>query len=299
MTEIASEIASFGNVVNSLRAVRNEYNEQLKSIPQYDAFLLVESSTQRVADTLQSAISSAVPSMATEVVAALEEAKSKFRQHLASVPEYRALLAIDKLISDVPADLGVQPVPQSAQAVADEVQVTPVEAAAPQGLLARETVSEAEAVAVEPLHVTAIEQAPPRFDAFAQAETLDEPAAVAAVADPAEPPADHEPALQIEMVIPLPAVPAVVQADEVEHGAEPADVITAEALAEHVPEDGTEATLAAIAQQLSAHHEAASQGHVTEEASAQPHETTPETSLTEPAQATHPETFGHEAEKAA
>src|ERR1700742_3218978 len=101
-----SAVASFGNIINSLRSVRDEYNEHLKSVPQYEAFLLVESSTQKAADTLQGVIST-TPAMAAEVVAALETAKAKFRDHLASVPEYRALLAIDKLINDVSADLGV------------------------------------------------------------------------------------------------------------------------------------------------------------------------------------------------
>lgn len=123
-----SGVVSFGNVVNSLRAVRDDYNEHLKSVPQYEAFLLVESSTQKVADTLQG-IGSATPSMAAEVVAALETAKAKFREHLASVPEYRALLAIDKLISDVSADLGIDgqqlaPVQPEADATAMSVPST-------------------------------------------------------------------------------------------------------------------------------------------------------------------------------
>jgi hypothetical protein len=103
-----SEVMSFGNIVNSLRSVRDDYNENLKSVPQYEAFLLVESSTLKVADTLQGVVNSGVPSMAAEVIAALETAKTKFREHLTSVPEYRALLAIDKLIRDVSADLGIR-----------------------------------------------------------------------------------------------------------------------------------------------------------------------------------------------
>lgn len=118
-----SGVVSFGNIVNSLRSVRNEYNEHLKAVPQYSAFLLVESSTQQVADTLQGL--AAAQSMAAEVVEALEAAKAKCRQHLASVPEFRARLAIDKLISDVSADLGLQTVtqPQPEQA-APELNAT-------------------------------------------------------------------------------------------------------------------------------------------------------------------------------
>ncbi|MBV9562755.1 MAG: hypothetical protein JOY90_20290 [Bradyrhizobium sp.] len=108
-----SEVISFGNIVNSLLAVRDDYHQHLKTVPQYDAFLLVESSTERVANTLEGIARSDAPSMAGEVIEALETAKTKFRQHLTSVPEYRALLAIDKLISDISMDLGVQPASQA------------------------------------------------------------------------------------------------------------------------------------------------------------------------------------------
>jgi len=108
-----SEITLFGSLVNALHAVRHDYNEQLKSIAQYEAFLLVESSTQKVAETLNGLVNSPKTSMAAEVISTLELAKTKFKEHLTSVPEYRALLAIDKLISDVSIDLGVQPAPET------------------------------------------------------------------------------------------------------------------------------------------------------------------------------------------
>jgi hypothetical protein len=108
-----SEITSFGNLVNALNAVRHDYHEQLKSIAQYEVFLLIESSTQKVAETLNGLANSPKPSMAAEVISTLELAKTKFREHLTSVPEYRALLAVDKLISDVSIDLGVHPAPQT------------------------------------------------------------------------------------------------------------------------------------------------------------------------------------------
>lgn len=108
-----SDTTSFGNLVNALTSVRRDYNEQLKSIRQYEAFLLVESSTEKVAETLDEFVNSPKPSVAAEVITALELAKTKFREHLTSVPEYRALLAIDKLISDVSIELGVQPAPQA------------------------------------------------------------------------------------------------------------------------------------------------------------------------------------------
>jgi hypothetical protein len=102
-----SEVESFGNVVNALRSVRDDYNNHLKSVPQYEAFLLLESSTLKVAATLQAGADPAGSSMAAGVIESLEMAKTKFREHLTGVPEYRALLAIDKLITEVSADLRV------------------------------------------------------------------------------------------------------------------------------------------------------------------------------------------------
>jgi hypothetical protein len=107
-----SDIVSSGNLVNALNSVRDDYHEHLKSIPQYEAFLLIESSTYRVFETLNGLVDSPAPAMAGEVISSLEVAKAKFKQHLTSVPEYRALLAIEKLIRDVSVDLGIeQPTP--------------------------------------------------------------------------------------------------------------------------------------------------------------------------------------------
>lgn len=148
-----SEVASFGNIVSSLRAVRNDYNEHLKAVPQYEAFLLVQGSTQRVADTLRDV----APQMAADVVEALEAAKAKFQQHLTSVAEYRALLAIDKLINDVADDLSFKEptvvLPETKQqmdAVAEPqaVQTDPVETAA------------SVVAAAEPVEVVQAETAP-------------------------------------------------------------------------------------------------------------------------------------------
>lgn len=161
-----SEIMSFGNIVNSLRAVRNDYHEHLKSVPQYEAFLLVESSTQKVADTLHGIINSAAPSMAGDVVAALELAKANFREHLASVPEYRALLAIDKLISDVAADLGKQSDLTTQAERAPDTAATEVEAEASMAVSQAKTAEQETAVAIASIaeavsaHLDAAEPAP-------------------------------------------------------------------------------------------------------------------------------------------
>lgn len=121
-----SEIASFGNLINALNTVRSDYHEQLKTVPQYEAFLSVESSTQKAFGILREPTNSA-SSIAADVISSLEAATAKFKEHLASVPEYRALLAIDKLINDVSIDLGVRRQPDQAPA---EPEVAPSHAAA-------------------------------------------------------------------------------------------------------------------------------------------------------------------------
>jgi hypothetical protein len=176
-----SEVMSFGNIVNSLLSVRNEYNEHLKSVPQYEAFLLVESSTSKVADTLRGITSSGAPSMAAEVIDALETAKAKFREHLATVPEYRALLAIDKLISDVSADLGVQAEAQTVSQAAAEQASVDTNAAAQSDVIAPSPVDDAsvahvgaaELIQDAPAEVAVVETTPVTADAVAQAATAD------------------------------------------------------------------------------------------------------------------------------
>ncbi len=298
-----SEIMSFGNIVNSLRAVRNDYNEHLKSVPQYEAFLLVETSTQKVADTLQGIISSAAPSMAGEVVAALELAKGKFREHLTSVPEYRALLAIDKLISDVAADLGVQP----AEAVpVAEAQPEPavVEAAAtseaePAVSTHQETVSQAEAPAQEPADEAAVAIASIAEAVSAHLDAAEPtPAYAAAPTEAAEQPSDHH-----ETAIPAPEYGSIEAHEAVAQAAaeqEPSPVqtetfghATETAPAHAVADAPVEAAIQPAAEQETASHAP----DVAEHAPSQPVVIIAE-DASEP-QPTHGETYGHEAEKAA
>jgi hypothetical protein len=121
-----SDIVSSDNLVNALNSVRDDYHEHLKSIPQYEAFLLIESSTHRVFETLNGLADSPAPAMAGEVISSLEVAKAKFKQHLTSVPEYRALLAIEKLIRDVSIDLGVaEPIPAPTMPATAEHEMPP------------------------------------------------------------------------------------------------------------------------------------------------------------------------------
>jgi hypothetical protein len=100
-----SETASFGNIVNTLLTVRENYHQELKSIPQYEAFLLIESSTEKAAGVLQDGATSSA-AIATDVIDSLQFARNRFEQHMTCIPEYRVLAAIDKLIKEVSADLG-------------------------------------------------------------------------------------------------------------------------------------------------------------------------------------------------
>jgi len=118
-----SDVASFGNIVNSLLSVRQNYHEQLKTVPQYEAYLLVQSSTEKAAGALN--VSAEAPaSIAAEVIDSLQFARSRFEQHLGSVPEYRTLLAIDKLIKEISIDLGITKPEQARIPDVPELEVT-------------------------------------------------------------------------------------------------------------------------------------------------------------------------------
>lgn len=117
------------DVVASLKSLRDDYQSKLKESPQYAAFVALEHAWTSAADALgvdlsttvsfpshqvdaplpktfgenEGASSSSDTSSARDVVAALTTAHSKYRQHLDSVPQYRALLAINKLIDELSA----------------------------------------------------------------------------------------------------------------------------------------------------------------------------------------------------
>ncbi|WP_407154011.1 hypothetical protein [Bradyrhizobium sp. STM 3557] len=116
-----ADVASFGDIVNSLLALRQDYHEKLRSIPQYEAYLLVESSTEKAAGALHASAGSPA-SIAAEVIDSLQFARNRFEQHLGSLPEYRALLAIDRLIDEISVDLDVtKPEPASAAKLPEPV----------------------------------------------------------------------------------------------------------------------------------------------------------------------------------
>jgi hypothetical protein len=164
-----SETISFGNLVNALNSVRDDYSEHLKAIPQYEAFLSVENSAQKVLETLQGLVNPPALSTAAEVISSLELAKIKFKEHLKSVPEYRALLAIEKLISDVSIDLGVQPAPAQTALPKIEMETPPQEIAParsepdPAVIAAVHPTTQPEAAEIATLHEAAATEPEPDF----------------------------------------------------------------------------------------------------------------------------------------
>jgi len=96
---------TFATIVDTLAGVRRDYHEKLKSIPQYEAFLLIESSTEKAAEVLHGTAASS-SSIATDVIDSLQYARTRFEQHMASIPEYRVLMAVDKVIKEISQHLG-------------------------------------------------------------------------------------------------------------------------------------------------------------------------------------------------
>ncbi|RTL54692.1 MAG: hypothetical protein EKK40_02575 [Bradyrhizobiaceae bacterium] len=120
--------------MTSLKTLRDNYKEQLKDIPQYAAYLELGKLTAKASDALGIPAGTDGPSPAHDVLFALAQAQSKFADHLATVPEYGALLAIDKLIDDLnvilrPAEVASEPESVSEPAVetAETVEVASAE----------------------------------------------------------------------------------------------------------------------------------------------------------------------------
>ncbi|GLH75524.1 hypothetical protein SSBR45G_04320 [Bradyrhizobium sp. SSBR45G] len=97
---------SFATIIDTLASVRRDYHEKLKSIPQYEAFLLIESSTEKAAGALHGTDASS-SSIATDVIDSLQYARTRFEQHMTSIPQYRVLVAIDKVIKEISQHLGL------------------------------------------------------------------------------------------------------------------------------------------------------------------------------------------------
>ncbi|MBX9709639.1 MAG: hypothetical protein K2X60_01265 [Xanthobacteraceae bacterium] len=135
-----SESDAISGVVNSLKTVRDQYQEQLQNVPQYATFLRVQQLTEISSAALGIPAGTEGFSSAHDVVAALSFARDKFKEHLANVPEYRALLSINELITKL--EVAEQP------PIPEPVEETPTAEAEP-------ATEVAAAPAAEPVQETA------------------------------------------------------------------------------------------------------------------------------------------------
>jgi hypothetical protein len=90
----SSEILQSPGVIQSLVHVRERVKEQLIKVPEYRAFLAIETSIAEVSN---------IP----DLVVCLEAAKQKIMDRLMTVREYQAMLAVDKSIKEISEVLGV------------------------------------------------------------------------------------------------------------------------------------------------------------------------------------------------
>jgi hypothetical protein len=193
---------SFATVIDTLMSVRRDYHEKLKSIPQYEAFLLIEDSTEKAAGALHGTEASG-SSIATDVIDSLQYARTRFEQHMTSIPQYRVLVAIDRVIKEISQHLGLTAqddaaVPPSVAAAADDAKP---DAAAVAAEAASETAS-AETVAAE----AEVEQENAENEAV-EPEVAEQPAA-----EPAEAEVEAEPATPALRVVEATS-PSIVPAD--------------------------------------------------------------------------------------
>jgi hypothetical protein len=89
-----SRIPQTPGVIQSLEHVRERVKEQLMNVPEFRAFLAMETSIAEV---------SHIPDLAV----CLESAKEKIMERLMTVREYRAMLAVEKSIAEISDVLGV------------------------------------------------------------------------------------------------------------------------------------------------------------------------------------------------
>jgi len=89
----SSEILQSPGVIQSLEGVRARVVEQLKNVPEFRAFLAIETAIKEVAN---------IP----DLMASLEPAKTKIMDRLMKVREYQALLAVEKSITEISEVLG-------------------------------------------------------------------------------------------------------------------------------------------------------------------------------------------------
>ena len=108
----SAELLQSPGVIQSLERVRERVQEQLIKVPEFRAFLAVETSISEV---------SHVP----DLVDGLQSAKQKIMDRLMTIREYQAMLAVEKSITEISEVLGVLAEGESGNA-------TPETPAAPQ-----------------------------------------------------------------------------------------------------------------------------------------------------------------------
>ncbi|MGY3452735.1 hypothetical protein [Bradyrhizobium sp. USDA 4353] len=198
---------SFAAIVDTLASVRRDYHEKLKSIPQYEAFLLIESSTEKAAGALHGTAASS-SSIATDVIDSLQYARTRFEQHMTSIPEYRVLVAIDKVIKEISQHLGLatsddaapapsavaasdQPAPEAALASAEANQSASTAEAVAEPELAQESGAEPAAEVAEQPAVAEAEDVEAEAEAEVSAEAEVPTLHVVEAKSPSIVPADH------------------------------------------------------------------------------------------------------------
>ena len=90
----SAELLQSPSVIESLERVRERVQEQLIKVPEFRAFLAVETSISEV---------SHVP----DLVDVLQSAKQKIMDRLMTIREYQAMLAVEKSITEISEVLGV------------------------------------------------------------------------------------------------------------------------------------------------------------------------------------------------
>jgi len=90
----SSEILQSPGVIQSLEGVRARVVEQLTNVPEFRAFLAIETAIEEVAN---------IP----DLIDCLESAKTRIVDRLMKVREYQALLAVEKSITEISEVLGV------------------------------------------------------------------------------------------------------------------------------------------------------------------------------------------------
>jgi hypothetical protein len=102
----SSELFQSPGVIQSLERVRDRVKERLIKVPEFRAFLAVETSISEV---------SHVP----DLVDCLQLAKQRIMDRLMTVREYQAMLAVEKSITEISEVLGVLSKDESADATSE------------------------------------------------------------------------------------------------------------------------------------------------------------------------------------